>query len=313
MSAANAGFKHAAAPDGDTAAVTEIVNASGLKVATNTAKFNVDDFARAESDGGFGVFVSVNALVEADGGLQIFLDFDVAEEVVPAKGLLDHHEIEAIELFEERPIVFAVGGVGIDHELDAGKILAETLGEREIFARLDFDFDALVAGGKFFLDRGDEFVERIFNANGDAAGDFGLLSAEEFPERKILEPGFGVPDGGFDSGFGHVVSADPIEKRPNGRGGGQFPALDHGPEVVLEDVPSGVGVFGTVKRIFTGSALSPAGNAVDVDFGEEDAAPGDAVHTGFEGCDKLEINFTKSEGVEAHEVGSYKLSVLGFK
>ena len=102
LRATDAGFEHAAAPDGDVVFLAEIVDAFGFMESADAAKLDVDDFAGAERDGGFGLFVGVDALVEADGGLEIFLDFDVAEEIVPAERLLNHHEVEAIQLLEER-------------------------------------------------------------------------------------------------------------------------------------------------------------------------------------------------------------------
>src|SRR5260221_14267098 len=92
VGAAYAGFEHAAAPDGDGIFGAEVVDAFGLQGAADAAELDVDDFAGAEGDGGFGLFVGVDALVEADGGLQIFLDGDAAEAVVPAEGRLVHHE-----------------------------------------------------------------------------------------------------------------------------------------------------------------------------------------------------------------------------
>ena len=127
VSAADAGFEHAAAPNGNVVFLAEIVDAFGLEVAADAAEFDVDDFAGAESDGGFGLFVGVDALIETDGRLEIFLNFDVAEEVVPAEGLFDHHEVVGVELFEKREIFEAIGGVGIDGELDTGKFLAEVM------------------------------------------------------------------------------------------------------------------------------------------------------------------------------------------
>jgi len=100
VGAADAGFEHATAPDGNVFGLAEIVDAAGFVVAADAAEFNVDDFTGAESGGGFGLFVGVDALIETDGRLDRFLDFDVTEEVVPAKGLLDHHEVEGVELFE---------------------------------------------------------------------------------------------------------------------------------------------------------------------------------------------------------------------
>ena len=59
-----------------------------------------------------------------------------------------------------------------------GKILAEALDGLEVFAGLDFDFDALVTGLEFLSDGGGKFVERIFDTDGNAAWNFLLLAAD---------------------------------------------------------------------------------------------------------------------------------------
>ena len=116
VGAANAGFEHAATPDRD---IQFFWQRSWmrlrLEMAADPAELDVDDFAGAESDGGFCLFIGVNTFVKADGRLETFLDVYVAEEIVPAEGLLDHHEVVSIELFEEREIFEAIGGVRIDH------------------------------------------------------------------------------------------------------------------------------------------------------------------------------------------------------
>jgi len=147
---------------------------------------------------------------------------------------------------------------------------------------------------------GNEFVDGVLDADGNATGDFGLCAVEKFPERKIFLFGFGVPDGGFDGGFGHVVSANVFEKRPDVRGGGELLPFQHGPKILREDVPAGFGVFGRIEGIFAGGAFAPADGAVDVGFGEDDAAFGDAIHAGFEGMQKFEMNFAQSELAKLH-------------
>jgi hypothetical protein len=49
----------------------------------------------------------------------------VAEEIVPAEGLLNHHEVVGVHLFEKAEIFFAISGIGIDRKLDIGKFLAD--------------------------------------------------------------------------------------------------------------------------------------------------------------------------------------------
>src|SRR5271165_3802093 len=102
-------------------------------------------------------------------------------------------------------------------------------------------------------------------------------------ERNSLLAGFGVPDGDFEGGFGHVVSADLGEERPDAGGGVEGFVFEHGPEEVGEDMPGGFGVFGRVEGRFAGGAFAPAGGgAVEAGFGEDDAAVGDAIHAGLE-------------------------------
>ena len=75
-------------------------------------------------------------------------------------------------------------------------------------------------------------------------------------------------------------------------GGIQFPTLESRPEEIGDDVPGGFGIFGTIVRSFTRSAFAPAGNVVVcVEFGEEDAAFGDAIHRGFEWGEEREMDF----------------------
>ena len=66
-------------------------------------------------------------------------------------------------------------------------------------------------------------------------------------------------------------------------------------------MPGGVGVFGRVEGGFAGGAFAPAGGAVDIGFGEDNAALGDTVHAGFERSDELEMDFAKGQRAEAHE------------
>jgi len=138
VGAADAGFEHATAPDGNVFGLAKIVDAARFVVTTDAAEFNVDDFAGTEGSSGFGLFVGVDALVEADGRLQRFLNFDVAEEVVPAERLLDHHEIEGVELFEQAEIFLAVRGIGVDRKFNTRKILTNALDYGEILAGFNF-------------------------------------------------------------------------------------------------------------------------------------------------------------------------------
>ena len=75
-------------------------------------------------DGLLGMMRRANAFVQADGRLQLRLQLGVIDDVVVAERLLDHHQVELVELFQPRRIGQRVGGVGVGHQLDVGKALA---------------------------------------------------------------------------------------------------------------------------------------------------------------------------------------------
>ncbi len=83
-------------------------------------------------------------------------------------------------------------------------------------------------------------------------------AAEQFRQRHIFLFRFGVPDGGFDAGFGHVVAADPRKNIENFGRGREFPALEQRPQKIANDVPGGFDGFIGIVRIFAGGTFAPA-------------------------------------------------------
>ena len=116
--------------------------------------------------------------------------------------------------------------------------------ECEIFARLDFDFDALVAGGEFLSHGSGEFLERIFDSDGNSAGNFlrvppinfqsgtpfGLASASQMAVSSVA---FAMLCPRTCSRSSQTSAAEanslPLRQRP---------------KKIFEDVPGGFGVFG---------------------------------------------------------------------
>ena len=145
--AADAGFQHASAPDGNGFLLAEIVDAAGSGVTSDAAQFHIDDVAGANFDGGASVLDIVNALVEADGCFELALQRGVGVDVVVAQRLLDHDQVEGIEPLQVRSIFQVIGGVGVHHQANAREFFAEGAGWFDVVAGLDFYFDALVARG----------------------------------------------------------------------------------------------------------------------------------------------------------------------
>src|SRR5260370_14941320 len=84
---ADAGFEHPAAPHRNPVLLAEIVDAPRYGVAANPAQLDVDDLARAQLDGGARLLFRVNALVQANRAVQLFLHLTAAVELVPANRL----------------------------------------------------------------------------------------------------------------------------------------------------------------------------------------------------------------------------------
>src|ERR1019366_3304899 len=98
VGAPDAGLQHAAAPDRDAGGLGDIVHAFSLAESGDAAELDVDDAAGAQLDGLLGVARGANALVEADGGLELRLERGVIDDVVVIQRLLDHHQVKIVQL-----------------------------------------------------------------------------------------------------------------------------------------------------------------------------------------------------------------------
>src|SRR5690349_7696440 len=98
MRAANPGFQHPAAPDGNVSFLTYVMNCNGLSEAAHPSHLDVDDPACAKFNSGFGVSRIMNGLIQTDRCLQFTLQFCVAQDVVMPQRLLDHEQVELLEL-----------------------------------------------------------------------------------------------------------------------------------------------------------------------------------------------------------------------
>src|ERR1035437_8062059 len=267
VGAPDAGLQHAAAPDRDAGGLGDIVHAFGLAESGDPAELDVDDAAGAQLDGLLGVARGANALVEADGGLELRLERGVIDDVVVNQRLLDHHEVKIVQFAQVLGVGEGVGGVGVGHQLDRGETFAHAADHIDVPAGLDLHLDALIARGEFHLDFLQQLLHGILNADGDAAGNLAARAAADLlPQRDTVLARFQVPDGGFQSAARHVVAAD-----VGGQGEDVFGSLDRFAEhargdLIVQDAPGGGGPLLVVEGVFAGGDFAPAGDAVARDF-----------------------------------------------
>src|ERR1700683_146526 len=119
-------------------------------------------------------------------------------EVVVPQGLLDHKQVKSVE---RRDVIFvakAIGRIGVATEHNAGPAFAHLLKHFHIPARLAFEFDALVAGGKFTLNDGKQFGNRMLNAKRYAARNRLANAADQARKRDAFALRFKIPNGVFE-------------------------------------------------------------------------------------------------------------------
>src|SRR5579859_1581155 len=94
----NPGLQHPAAPHRHMLRLADVVDLLRYRVPAHASHLDVDDLARSQRDGGLCLLQRVNAFIQANRRLQFFLQRHVTVQIVPAQRLLDHHQMERIEL-----------------------------------------------------------------------------------------------------------------------------------------------------------------------------------------------------------------------
>ena len=230
------------------------------------------------------------------------LQLGVVHKVLPAEGLLDHHQVKSVKRLEMLEVVKCVGGVRVGHQSDAGKLGANVRQDFHVPARLDLDLDALVAGGELALDLFEQFIHRVLDADRNAARDLVEGASHEFGQRETLLLRFDVPQRVFERGFGHVVAADGTKLRRYFTGARPFPSERPRDEEVAEDVPRGLGRLVAVERGFAGRYLAPARQFVCFGADQDDPAFAGSAKACLKEVDQRQADFPELDAVNLHTV-----------
>ncbi len=112
--------------------------------------------------------------------------------------------------------------------------------------------------------------------------------------------GFGVPDGCFQCGLGHVVAADTREQIPHFAGRGEIFSLNQRPKKIAKHEPRGIGRFRTIRRGLSGDTFTPADDPVYIRLYQQNAPDFRAFHAGLERCHQLHLNFLQRDLAYSH-------------
>ena len=233
------------------------------------------------------------------------LQLGVVDDVVVAQRLLDHHQVEFVQLAQVGGIGQGVRRIGIRHQLDAGKALAHAPHHVHVPARLDLHLDALVAVGQLALDLFQKLFHGILNPDGNAAGDFAARAAADLlPQRHAFEARRQVPNGGLQAAARHVMAADVRRQRIDVLGAGEVAADDARRRVIPQNHPGRCGPLFVVKGILAGRHLAPARNAIASHFHQDHVALVGAAEAGLEEVHQRHADLPQRDAFDFHFQGS---------
>ena len=121
--------------------------------------------------------------------------------------MLNHQQIEAVEILKAVAVGQRVSGVGVAAQQNAIPAGTNLLQHLDVPSRLHLDFNALVSGGQFGFDLLQQLLVRILDTDAHATRDLALRAAEQLPQRSSLLLRFSVPDRVFQGRLGHAMFA----------------------------------------------------------------------------------------------------------
>src|SRR5687768_3389809 len=128
----------------------------------------------------------------------------------------------------------------------------------------DLYFYPLVACDQLGPDLFAKLLDRILNADRNAAAD-GLIHPAEMPPKRNAELfRLEVPAGGLDPGLRHPVAAGPLHQTKNVLCRSVFLADNHWSEDLFNRNPSGIGPFVRIARLLAAGHFAPPFGTVGV-------------------------------------------------
>src|ERR1035441_1529432 len=104
MRAPDPGLQHAAAPHRYASRMGYVVNLLGFGKSSHASQLNIYDASRTHSNRLLRMMRATDAFVQADGSIETSLQFRVIDDLVVSQRLLDHHEVELVEMLQPRRV-----------------------------------------------------------------------------------------------------------------------------------------------------------------------------------------------------------------
>src|SRR5579871_143735 len=274
----------------------DVVNGDGLTEPAHAPHFNVDDLARPKLQCSLRVAPAVNGFVQADAGLELFLQPGVKVKIIVPEWLFDHQEVESVKLLQVVDLVERISGIGIATEHDLRPACADFLEDLNVPARFALDLDSAVARVQLGLDFLQQLLVRVLYANGNATRNFFLRSAQQLPQRDVARLRFRIPQRIFHRALGHAMAAHFAEQSNGLARAINIFSQKRRSKIALRGIPGCINRLFTIERVFTRDAFSPAFRPVRMNGEQKDAAFRGAAKAGLKEMHQRHMDLTQGNG-----------------
>jgi hypothetical protein len=275
-----------------------------LEQASEPAYFNVDHAGAAEIQRLAGILGRVNTLIQADRRFKFTLKLGVVDDVVVRQGLLDHEQVELIQITQRIYVTQCVGRVRVGHQWHIGEAPADDCDHINVVAGCDFELDPAVSFFQVTLYQTYQLAGVALDTQADAGEDLAAGASKGPVEGDVMSLGKQIPSSHLHAGFGKVVAFDALVAGYELVDCLPFSADDRGSEEILEDMPTGFGCLWAVIWINGAGGFSPANDTVRVRLDQNVAKMRAGTGAGHEWPDEWQLYDYYVDAVDLQVLGS---------
>src|SRR5256886_10322485 len=272
---------------------------ASLEVASDAARLDVDDPARAQLDRVGRRLRRGDRLVQADRRPHQPGELGMGQDLLLGQRLLDEKQLERIERRKVLRIGKRVGGVRVDLQRHVAEAFAHSAHRLDVPPGLDLQLDPPVSLLQVRADGLQQLRDRAVDTDRHAAIDGLARGAEELSERFAAPAQLRVEHRHLERALGHVVAVNRAED-PRHVGGREVAIEQPGYQRADQHRLGAFDVLGGVGRLLARHALAPSLMPVGERMEQQDVA----LHLNPEGSlewrDERQLDPPQLDGVEPH-------------
>ena len=246
----------------------DAINLQAFAEAADARRLQIQDAERPHLQRDIQIAGRLDALVQADARLQALLQKAVLVDVIVRKRLLNHQQIELIQLRQMLGICDCVIAVGIEHQQDIGELGSHRPRHFDIPAALNLQLDAPVTLFQAIAHDRHRRFQRWLDADADAdrRPPLGFMPSRRVLREAIRQPhvvalGEGIPNRRFQASPRMMIAAEaPYQRRKLARVADGHAESGRRHEL-RQHVPRRLGCLATVAGPKLNRAFAPTNDA----------------------------------------------------